>query len=267
MRCSTASSPAEKLTTEQQGRIHLFIAESIDMAQRHRKIAVPANYAHIVEQTRQAVARGMQLDAKAHNRLGEAYEALHKPAEALDNYRRAMNLDTTHALRLQRKVIDLQLAQDDAGPAEMTLDEYLKDATLTDAERAWAYGQKAQILSDNGKFVDARALLDEAVKLATDPVAQGEVNYRLGYCAYKLNDAAEAERYCASAASCSKPSTRSTPTRLTCSAGSTRKKATPRPRRRSTRSSWSVTLTRRSPPWRGSAVARAGSCWGRMMPV
>jgi tetratricopeptide (TPR) repeat protein len=185
---------SEKLTTEQQGRIHLFIAESIDMAQKHRKLSVPANYANIVEQTRQAVARGMQLDAKAYLRLGEAYEALHKPAEALDNYRRAMNLDTTHALRLQRKVIDLQLAQDDTGPAETTLDEYLKNPALTDAERAWAYGQKAQILSDNGKFVDARALLDEAIKLATDPIAQGEVNYRLGYCAYKLNDAAEAER-------------------------------------------------------------------------
>jgi tetratricopeptide (TPR) repeat protein len=185
----------EKLTPEQQGRVHLFIAESIDMGQRHRKISVPANYVNIIEQTRQAMSRGAQLDANAYRRIGEAYEALRKPAEALDNYRRAMNLDTTHALRLQRKVIDLQLAQDDTGPAEMSLDEYLKNASLTDAERAWAYGQKAQILSDNGKFVDARALLDEAVKLATDPIAQGEVNYRLGYCEYKLNDAEEAERY------------------------------------------------------------------------
>src|SRR3954465_12319610 len=44
----------EKLTADQQGRIHLFLAESIDMGQRHRKLSIPANYANIVEQTRQA---------------------------------------------------------------------------------------------------------------------------------------------------------------------------------------------------------------------
>lgn len=186
---------SEKLTPEQQARVHLMLAESIEMAQKQRRIAVPANYARIIEQTRLAVGRGAQLDAAAYRRVGEAYEALNKPAEALDNYRRAMNLDANRSLRLQRKVIDLQLAQDDTGPAEISIDEYLKNPKLSDAERAWALGAKAQICIDDKKYVDAHLLLGQALKLSNDPVNQGEVNYRLGYCAFKLNDFAQAERY------------------------------------------------------------------------
>src|SRR5947209_5294645 len=40
----------------------------------------------------------------------------------------------------------------------------------------------------------ARALLSEALKIDADPVAQGQVNYRLGYCEWKLGNAKEAER-------------------------------------------------------------------------
>lgn len=186
---------SEKLTADQQGSIHLLLADSIDMAQKQRKIAVAANHISIIEQTRLAVGNGAKLDSPAYRRLGEAYEALHKPAEALESYRQAMNLDPTKSLRLQRKVIDLQLAQDDIGPAELSLDQYLKSLQLTDSERGWALGQKAGILADAGNFAEARELLDQALRLATDPVAQGEVNYHLGYCALKLGNMPEAERY------------------------------------------------------------------------
>lgn len=186
---------SEKLSAEHQGVLHLLNAESIDMAQKQKRITVPANYINIIEQTRRASGNGAKLDWQAFRRLGEAYEALRKPAEALDSYRSAMNLDPTHSLRLQRKVIDLQLAQDDTAPAEHSLEEYLKSAQLTDVERAWALGQKANILSDLGNFAEARRLLDQALKLSTDPIVQGEVNYHLGYCAYKLSNSPDAERY------------------------------------------------------------------------
>ncbi|CAN5648429.1 hypothetical protein BH09PLA1_BH09PLA1_22030 [soil metagenome] len=186
---------SEKLSPEQQGSVRLLIAESIDMAQKERHISVPLNYVRIIEQTRLAAGVGAKLDWQAHRRLGEAFEALRQPAEALDSYRQAIDLDPAHSLRLQRKVIDLQLAQDDTTPAEHSLDEYLTSNQLTDVERAWAQGQKANILIDQGKFAEARRLLDQALKLSVDPVVQGEVNYHLGYCAYKLSNSPEAERY------------------------------------------------------------------------
>jgi hypothetical protein len=61
---------SDKLTPEQQARVHLMLAESIEMAQKQRRIAVPANYSRIIEQTRLAVGRGAQLDAEAGEDLG-----------------------------------------------------------------------------------------------------------------------------------------------------------------------------------------------------
>ena len=185
----------EKLDVDHQGKIHLLLAQSLEMGQQQLKISIPANHQRIIEQTRLAVGDGVKLDATAYRRLGSSYEALNNLVEAIDNYRKSMAMDPTFTLSLERKIISLQLDADDVGPAEASLDDYLKNPKLTDAERAWAFGEKSQLLIDDGKFIDARIMLDDALKLANDTVAQGEVNYRLGYCAYKLNDPNEAERY------------------------------------------------------------------------
>src|SRR2546421_487572 len=73
-----------------------------------------------------------------HRRLAESFEALRNPAAALKHYRAAMALDPNHSLRMQRKVIDLQLDQDDAAGAAASLEEYTGRKELTDTERAWA---------------------------------------------------------------------------------------------------------------------------------
>src|SRR5688500_13050048 len=49
-------------------------------------------------------------------------------------------------------------------------------------------------MTNEGDFVAARALLGEARRFDGDPVAQGQVHYGLGYCAWKLGDLPEAER-------------------------------------------------------------------------
>src|SRR3954470_1137268 len=36
---------------------------------------------------------------------------------------------------------------------------------------------------------------NQALKVEIDPLAQGTLNYRLGYCAFRLGDGAEAERF------------------------------------------------------------------------
>jgi tetratricopeptide (TPR) repeat protein len=103
-------------------------------------------------------------------------------------------MDAGRAVALQRKVIELQLAQADSGPAEASLEEYLRSEGLTDAERAWALGKRAEILTNRGSYSDAKALLGEARRFDGDLVAQGQIHYGLGYCAWKLKDLKEAER-------------------------------------------------------------------------
>ena len=185
----------EKLKPEDEGRIHIMLAESLDMAQKQAKISIPANYNRIIEQTQLAMSQGVQPDFKIYKRLGESYEALNKPTFALDAWKKAMQLDPEKTLAIQRKVIDLQLAQDDPTPAEATIEDYLKNKSISNAEKAWAIGEKAQLQIDAGKFMEARSLLNSALTLEIDQVAMGTLNYRLGYCAYKLGDPSEAERF------------------------------------------------------------------------
>ena len=186
---------SEKLDPQLQGRVHIMLAESLDMAQQQQKLHIAANYARIVEQTQLALARNVKPDFKIERRLGESYEALNKPAQALDAYQKAMEFDPDKTLAIQRKVIDLQLAQDDPTPAEATLKSYLNNKQITNSERAWAIGEQAQLATDAGKFADAKQLLASALSLEIDTVAMGSINYQLGYCAYRLGDREEAERY------------------------------------------------------------------------
>ena len=51
-----------------------------------------------------------------------------------------------------------------------------------------------QLLSKRGDYSDAKAMLDESLRLDTDPIAQGEANFRLGVCTYRMGDESEAER-------------------------------------------------------------------------
>jgi tetratricopeptide (TPR) repeat protein len=184
----------EKLHPEDKGQVHVLLAEALELGQRQRRISIPANHHRIIEQTQLALGTGLEATADMHRRLAESYEALNRPREALGHYRQAMSLDRAYAIHLQRRVIDLQLGQGEAGAAGESLEAYLRSAGLTDAERAWAVSEQAQLRIEAGEFDAARALLLDALKLDMDPVAQGQIHYRLGYCAWKLGDLDEAER-------------------------------------------------------------------------
>ena len=174
-------------------RVHLLQAQAIDALQKQKKLDEPVRHAEIIQHLKDAMAGGVKPDAAIERRLGESYEALDRPKDALEHYRKAIELDPEKAPAVQRKVIDLQLARDDTAAAEAALDEYLKDPRLGENERTWAVGEQSRLLVDRGDFEKAKELLAGASR-TTDPVAQGQMDYRLGYCEWKLGNAAEAER-------------------------------------------------------------------------
>jgi tetratricopeptide (TPR) repeat protein len=184
----------QKLDGDHEAAIHMLLGQSLADLQAQRKSKLRTYGDQIIEQTQMALRMGSKTSYEVERRLGESYELIGESAKALDHYRQAMAMDTTHALRLQRKVIDLQLADNQTGPAEASLETYSRTPDLADAERAWALCTQAKLLIDDGEFVKARSLLEWAQKLDTDPTAQGQVNYFLGFCAYKLGDSPEAER-------------------------------------------------------------------------
>lgn len=184
----------EKLTQQSEAKIHLLLGESLEAAQKEHRLSLASNYQRIIEQTRQGIAQGGKADADTYRRLAESYEALGKSPEALESYRRAMAMDPRKSPNLQRKIIELQLAQSDTAPAEASIEDYLKDEKLSNSERGWGLREKAQLLSKRGDYSDAKAMLDESLRLDTDPIAQGEAHFRLGVCTYRMGDASEAER-------------------------------------------------------------------------
>jgi tetratricopeptide (TPR) repeat protein len=186
----------EQLVKEKQGAIHLLLARSLEAAQREKRIDLVANHEQIVKQTLYAVQCEIPLESADYRRMGDAYERLNKPTEALANFRKALALDVDHELALHRKVIELLVDDNQTVSAHDELDRYLKIPDVADTERSWAMGLKAQLLIDAGKFTEARVLLDRAERLsvASDSNLQGNLAYRLGYAAWKVGENDEAER-------------------------------------------------------------------------
>jgi tetratricopeptide (TPR) repeat protein len=184
-----------KFDVSHEGRIHLMLAESLEMLQKQKPTRViPAYHEQIVQQCRMALSQDVAPTAAIYRRLAESYEAMRRPIEALDNYRRCMAIDPERSLRMQRKIIDLQLGQDDFAAAGAAIREYLAHKELSDSERAWAAGESAHLMIDQGEFEAAKKELADAARLNVNPVDQGQLNYWEGYCAWKLGDADEAER-------------------------------------------------------------------------
>ncbi len=97
---------------------------------------------------------------------------------------------------MEKRIIEIQVNQEDRSAAAVTLEDYLGHLEISPSERAWAQGEMAHVLIDRGNFSEARSLLNQALKIgANDPVQQGLTNYWLGYCAFKLGENEEAERY------------------------------------------------------------------------
>lgn len=191
----------DRLTPQQRGQVHLALAEAVYLGQQKQRHNVVANHAQVIEQTRLAQGFGVPLDAAAHRRVAESNESLGRYDKALEHYRQAMTLDPQRTLALRRKVIELLIDSSDPTGADGELEAYLADARLGASERSWALGERAQLLSDAGRLTEAKLLLDEAIRIVQDPTSRsdtaafGQLNYRLGYVAWKLGNLPDAERY------------------------------------------------------------------------
>ena len=184
------------LARPQQGEVHLMLARALEVGQHEKKVDLPTNHEQIVRQTQLAQEFDATLTADDFRRLGASQASLARLPDAIASYRRAMALDPEHSLAVQRRVIELSMDAAKPADAGAELDKYLAEPDVVDAERSWAMGVRAQLLSDEGRFAESRVLLDQAERLAgaSDPRQQGELAYRLGYAAQRIGDNAEAER-------------------------------------------------------------------------
>ena len=181
---------AEKLDRDHEGTVHLLEGQALEALHQNLK----SYHEQIIEQSKLALSMGVHPAYEIERRMGASYEALGRRPQALEHYRQAAAMDPDHALPLQKKVIELQLATGDLAPAQASLDRYLQSAELSDGERAWALCNRARLLIDREDYVRGKALLAQAAKLDSDPATQGQVSYYLGYCAAKTGDTTGAEQ-------------------------------------------------------------------------
>jgi tetratricopeptide (TPR) repeat protein len=184
------------LSKQKQGTIHLLIATALEGDMIAQNNSLPVNHENIIQQTKLAQEQEIEIGADGFRRMAASYEALGKRKEALTAYRRALAMDVDRQLSLHRKVIDLLLDEQNTEAADRELTAYLGVKDLANVERSWALGLQGQLLIDQNKFAEARLLLDRASKLAigSDNSHQGELAFRYGYAAWKLNDLEEADR-------------------------------------------------------------------------
>jgi tetratricopeptide (TPR) repeat protein len=185
-----------KVSKETRGQAHRTMARAIEMVQKQRRAQSTQNLNAIVQQTRMAAAAGAKLSADDHRRLADAHAALKQRREAVTEYRNAIDLDPGLAASLLRRIVEIRLSEpgrESAAAAESTLDELLQ-LKLSPIERAWALGEKAELLVDRGEHADARQRLDEILTLDTSDETKGKTAYRSGVSAYEMGDRPEAER-------------------------------------------------------------------------
>jgi tetratricopeptide (TPR) repeat protein len=196
----------QTLAPIQEGVVHLILGEALEADQKQQKLSIPENYRRIIEQTQLALTQGATADAAVHRRLADSFAALDDTAAAIDHYRTVIMLDPERALDVRRKMIELLVEDQQTDPARQAVDEYLDQKELTAAERSWALTQKANLLIEQRQFDAARKLLADALRLSSDPTEQGQLNYQLGYCAFREGDEAAAERFLRLARDQMKPS-------------------------------------------------------------
>lgn len=186
----------ESVDPKRQGELHLMLAESIELGAQIHRLDLPSNHKSIIEQTQLAIRSDINIGAEGYRRMAAAYEALGERDRALESYKIAQRLDVDRVLRLHRTVIQLLLDSNKPNDANDELLAYLNQPDLSDTERSWALGMRAQLLIDQGNFSEAQLLLGNAARLTVGAEAQlrGELSYRQGYAAWKLGQLEEAER-------------------------------------------------------------------------
>jgi len=103
----------DKLTKVQEGAVRMLRGEAFELLQKQKHVSIPSNYREIIQQTKLAVALGIEADTAVYRRLAESFEALGQSEDAILHYRQLLAKDTSHGLKWQRRIIELQLVQED----------------------------------------------------------------------------------------------------------------------------------------------------------
>lgn len=184
----------DRVSGPAEGEVRLLLAEAVELAQRLREVDLRENHESIVEQSRLGAFEGGRMTADRYRRWGRSLEALGRFEDAFAVYEKAIVEDPSAGPGLLRRMTEHHLRERDFAAAEGVLERFLGLTGLSDEEKAWGLGEKAELLIRRREFAAARDVLGQVLGLPVDETVRGHTAYRYGLCAWEMGDDAEAER-------------------------------------------------------------------------
>ncbi|MEM1011358.1 MAG: tetratricopeptide repeat protein [Planctomycetota bacterium] len=184
-----------------EARARVLLAEALDLdARRSRSSDMPATHRRILREQRLALERGLPDTPVIADRDARALESLGRVETAMERWRTAARMadelgDPASAAPMRRSNAEMLVHHGRTAAAVRELRDLLETPGLEDDERAWALGELARVRVDEDRPDEAMPLLAEALALSPDERIRGQVNFRLGYAAYRLNDRDGARSY------------------------------------------------------------------------
>ncbi len=172
------------LQAEGAQRFHRLRGAAIALGQRKANVSVRRNHEAILGEFRRAEALGASLDPKEHLYCAEAAVALGLLDHAMERADRLVDFDPVARAQIVRAVVDQRIADPglDSMATLRVLAQFLSDASLSAADRAWAESRQAGVLIDTGYASDAarRLLRTLPAYLDEDPSVLANLLVLLG---------------------------------------------------------------------------------------
>jgi tetratricopeptide (TPR) repeat protein len=100
---------APERSAAEQRQLHRLLADVIFESERGASVRTPVNIERLIRHYRLSVESLDRLDAEGHRRLGQAWEWLGRPWEAIRAYRQALARHVPDSVALRRRILELQL--------------------------------------------------------------------------------------------------------------------------------------------------------------
>ena len=203
-----ASKLAEELlmsperSAEEQARLHEALAEIIYDVESKAPVKNPVNLERLIRHYRLSVKETEELSGEAFRRLGEAWEWLNRPTEAVKSYKQAIAKGHNDSLRLRRRILDIEVGtgalSGDALARE--LDAFVASAGpngLRSDDLLWAAERRVDLYLQQGRYGDAETYLESlrpAVEKRANEAERNRYEFLQAWVLYKEDRPEEAER-------------------------------------------------------------------------
>lgn len=185
----TDRSPAER------GEFHRLLAATIYRAESAFTLHNTQNVLGIIAHFEKAQRLGATPAAQDWIALGDAYRWAQQDGPAAQSYREALKLHPTHADRLRRQLVEMQLAEGSPGEDALAeIDAILSDAGAAPANLVWALEEKVQSLLDRGDAATAMSLIEKVQARLAGTEEQPVVRYLQALCLREVGLRNEAEQ-------------------------------------------------------------------------